>query len=122
MTNGLGLNETLESLEIRDVRLYDDIAPLWCRALSFLRTNTALKSLVVDVRQGVTESCLSAFRVDIAAMLQENVSLESLSIQSMNTIKAENYVALITAFQYNRTLEKIMLDYYGTLEFTDDEE
>jgi hypothetical protein len=122
MTNGLGLNETLESLEIRDVNLCDDTAPSWCRALSFLRTNTALKSLGVVVRQGDTESCLSAFRIDIAAMLQENASLESLSIVSMNTIKAENYVALITALQDNRTLQKVILAHCGTLELTDDED
>jgi hypothetical protein len=80
MQNGLGMNETLESLELSNVRLCDDNTALWCRDVSFLRTNKALKSLVVSVESGVTESCLSAFRIDIVAMLQENTSLESLSI------------------------------------------
>jgi hypothetical protein len=90
--NGLGMNETLESLELIRVRLPDDNADLWCRALSFLRANKAIKSLKVNVKRGDTESCLSAFRIDIAAMLQENTSLESLSIQSSRIkIKAEDY-------------------------------
>jgi hypothetical protein len=55
----------LRAFEIGGVSLCDDIAPLWCRALWFLRTNKALKSLVVDVRQGYTESCLSAYLPNI---------------------------------------------------------
>ncbi len=47
--NGLGTNETLESLELKDVPLRDDNADLWCRALSFLHTNKAPKSLAVHV-------------------------------------------------------------------------
>jgi hypothetical protein len=46
-------------------------ANLWCRAFSFFRTNKVLKSLVVGVQYGATDSCLSAFQIDIAAMLQE---------------------------------------------------
>jgi hypothetical protein len=65
---------------------------LWCKTFSFLSTNKALKSLVVDLQRCVTESCLSAFRINIAAMLQENASLESLDVQSWNRIqiKAED--------------------------------
>jgi hypothetical protein len=59
--DGFGMNETLESLELHCVYLTDDKAALWCQALSFLRANKALKSLKVNVQDGVTESCLSAF-------------------------------------------------------------
>jgi hypothetical protein len=117
MQNGLGTNETLESLEIKNVSLCDDNAALWSRALSFLRTNKALKSLKVGVERGVTESCLSAFCIDIVAMLQENTSLESLSIQSLQfNSKAENeYIALVTALQDNTTLKSLNITKcYGT--------
>jgi hypothetical protein len=124
MSGGLRLNETLESLELRHASMSDDTAPLWCRALSFLRTNTALKSLEVVVRQSASDSCLSTFRVDIAAMLQDNASLESLCIKSTDTtLIAENYVAFITALQHNRKLQKLMLTHYcGALEFNDNED
>jgi hypothetical protein len=41
MKDGLGMNATLESLELNCVRLTEDKSYLWCRALSFLRTNKA---------------------------------------------------------------------------------
>jgi hypothetical protein len=85
MKDGLGMNETLESLELINAFVCVDDADLWCRAFSIFRTNKALKSLVVGVQYGVTESCLSAFRIDIVTMLQENTSLESLSVK--NTVK-----------------------------------
>jgi hypothetical protein len=91
MTDGLGLNETLESLELNCVDLTDDNAALWCSAFSFLRTNKALKSLKVHVQRCVTDSCISAFRIDIVAMLEENVSLEILSIENFNDFKAEEF-------------------------------
>jgi hypothetical protein len=78
--NALGMNTTLESLKLERVHPTDGNADLWCRALSFLRTNKALKSLMVTMAQNVRQSHAVAFRSDIAAMLQENASLESLSI------------------------------------------
>jgi hypothetical protein len=121
MQNGLGINETLEILEIN--RLTDYNATLCCRALSFLRTNTALKSLIIRWKD-VTESCLSAFRIDIVAMLQENTSLESLTFRSWNgiEIKAEEYFKLVTALQHNATLKTLSLYYPdGLLQLNDDE-
>jgi hypothetical protein len=115
MQNGLGMNETLESLELHRVSLCDDNAELWCRALSFLRTNKTLKSLVVDADHGVTESCLSTFRIDFVAMLQENVSLESLSILFIHAVKAEEYVVLIAALQQNRALKTLHFHRHGML-------
>jgi hypothetical protein len=38
MQNGLGMNETIEILELNRVPMCEDTAALWCRALSFLRT------------------------------------------------------------------------------------
>jgi hypothetical protein len=70
------------------------------------------------------ESCLSAFRIDIATLLQENTSLESLTIQksSIETkIKAEECIALVTALQHNTTLKTLSSGKYGILRLTDDE-
>jgi hypothetical protein len=47
LKEGLGMNETLESMELTHIEICDDNADLWCRAFSFLRINKALKSLVV---------------------------------------------------------------------------
>jgi hypothetical protein len=114
MTDGFGLNETLENLELTNAILCDDRAALWCRALSFLCTNKALKSLVVNVQHGVTDSSLSAFRIDIAAMLQDSASLESLSIRSTNAIRAEEYVAFVTSLQQNTTLKSLNFEGGGS--------
>jgi hypothetical protein len=111
MQDGLGMNETLESLEL-NIRLNDDTAALWCRAFSFLRTNKALKSLKVDLDNDVTNSCVTALCRHIAVMLQENASLESLSIRRSGNIirmKAEAYSFLITALQHNTTLKSLDL-------------
>jgi hypothetical protein len=81
MKDGLGMNASLESLELELVHLTDANSDVWHRTFSFLRTNKALKSLMITLDQDVMESCLSAFRIDIAVMLQENTSLESLTIR-----------------------------------------
>jgi hypothetical protein len=116
MQNGLGTNTTLERLILQYVPLRDDTVNLWCRSFSFLRTNKALKSLVFHVRHDVTESCLSAFRINIMSMLQENASLESLTIQNTGcmVLKAEMYAALVTMLQHNTTLKIIEFDCSGT--------
>jgi hypothetical protein len=124
INDGLGLNKTLESLELANAVLRDDNAALWCRTLSFLRTNKALKSLVVEIRRSDSESCLSAFRRDIVAMLEENASLESLSIQGGRRFKAEDYIALVIALQQNTTLKNLRFTFDGIvrLQLTDDED
>jgi hypothetical protein len=124
--DGLGLNETLESLELNDISIFDDTVALCCRAFSFLRTSKALKSLLVDAEYHVTASCLSAFRIDMATLLQENTSLESLTIKKSAIdmkVKAEEYIALVTALQYNTTLKTLRLrNSAGSLQLTDDED
>jgi hypothetical protein len=121
MKDGLGLNETLESLELQCVPLRDDNADLWCRALSFLRTNNSLKHLAVDIHHGATESCVSAFRIDIAGMLEENASLDTLSIRSWNASKVEDYVALVTSLQQNTTLKRLQMNYNERLLTTEED-
>jgi hypothetical protein len=124
MQNGLGTNATLESLELSNIRLRDDKGDLWCRAFSFLRTSKALKSLKVGVQHGATNSCLSAFHIDIVAMLEENASLESLSIPCRNAfkIKAKELFVHATALQRNTTLKRLHLEGSGRLTLTHDED
>jgi hypothetical protein len=121
---GLRMNETLESLRLYSAPLSDDNADSWCSAFSFLRTNKTLKSLGFYVRYGLTESCLSAFRIDIAVMLEDNASLGSLSIQAVNSskMKAQDYVAFVTALKHNGTLKTLILQPHFTIQLTDDED
>jgi hypothetical protein len=109
MSHGLGISRTLESLELSRVRLTNDNYDLWSRALSFLRANSVLKSLVVTLDEDVTESLATAIRAVIVAMLQENASLKSLSVLGCtNEIQLEEFVSLITALQHNTTLKSIV--------------
>jgi hypothetical protein len=122
MKDGFGMNETLESLEINQGCIYDYTTDLWCRAFSFLRTNKTLKSLKFDMDHSPV-SCLSAFRTYIATMLQENTSLENLSINESrdSRITAEEYFVLVMALQHNTTLKTLTFVYYGMLHLTEDE-
>jgi hypothetical protein len=124
MTDGLGMNVTLESLELNYYApILEENCALWNRAFSFLRTNKALKSLMVNVDCGAsTESRFSIFRISAAAMLQDNASLESLYIRGSHQTKAGEYVALITVLQHNKTLKTLRLDRFGNLQLTDDED
>jgi hypothetical protein len=125
MQNGLGMNETLERLELNYFPMRDDNAALWCRALSFLRTNKALKSLIIRLDDDMMRrSCVPAFHIDIAAMLQENASLESICIQSWGDIEinAEEYLVLITMLQHNKTLKSLNVLGCHSLTLTHDED
>jgi hypothetical protein len=133
MQYGLGGNTTLERLELNCVHMTDDTIDLWHRAFSFLRTDKALKSLMIGMQprrlnslaqHGVTRSCLSAFCSEIAAMLQANASLESLSIQSCITyeVKAKEYLALVAALQHNTTLKSLNFRCWNSLKLTHDED
>jgi hypothetical protein len=120
---GLRKNKTLESLKLNNAVLRDRNVALWCNAFSFLRKNKSLKSLMVTLKEDVTKSCASAFRIDIAAMLRKNASLESLTVESWNPIgrKAEDSSVLVTALQHNRTLKTLSMYQNGSLRLTDDE-
>jgi hypothetical protein len=123
--NGLGTNVALEHLKLKQVGMRKDEFALWCRALSFLCTNKAIKSLIVHVLEYyATTSFVSGFCSRIAAALEENASLESLSVQSLSTskFKAEDYISLITALQHNKTLKTMQFYSLGRLQLTADEE
>jgi hypothetical protein len=125
---GLGTNETLESLELLGAPLCDDNVELSCRAFSFLRTNKAIKSLVVDMHMqpDATNSCLSTFRVAITAMLEDNTSLEKLSIRKgwkSMCINVEEYFVHVTALQHNKLLKSIKFHSRDlTIRLTEDED
>jgi hypothetical protein len=114
MKDGLELNETLENLELINIHLTDGNADLWCRAFSFLHTNKALKSLKVNVQQGIAKACLATFRIDIAAML---------SILTWNAINTEEYIAFLTTFQHNTAIKSVRLHLIHNmrLQLNDDE-
>jgi hypothetical protein len=77
---------------------------------------------MVTLKEDATESCVFAFLIDIATMLHENASLESLSIRkSGSRIKAEEYIALVTALQHNTTSKTLSLVRNERLLLTDDE-
>jgi hypothetical protein len=89
--------------------------------------NKSLRSsLMVTLDLEMTEVCTSAFHTDIAAMLQKNASLESLSLRNDRNriiIKAEEYIALITVLQHNTTLKMLSLFYRaGDLRLTEEED
>jgi hypothetical protein len=80
MQSELGLNETLESLELSNLHLFDGDFSLWRGALAFLRTNKTLKSLIIKLKNG-TQECLLVFCTIVAPTLQENASLDNLYLQ-----------------------------------------
>jgi hypothetical protein len=99
----------------------DDSAVPARNALSFLRTNSTLKSLTVIFMQSLKESYVSAFRLEAVKML-ENTLLESLTICSGSNINVEEFFALLSALQLNTTPKT--LGYQTSLEnlcLTDDE-
>jgi hypothetical protein len=76
LNNGLGTNGT-RGLELSCMSpLRDDNIGCGAGVFSFLHTNKAIKSLVIDMHLDATNSCLSTFRVAITAMLEDNTSLE----------------------------------------------
>jgi hypothetical protein len=124
MKYGLGLNATLEKLDFYNVPLHDENAALWCSAFSFLRTSKTLKSLHITLENDNSDSCVSTLLSDIACMLQDNASLESLSIFCCwrSEIKAEEHIAILTALQHNTTLNTFQFYHNGRLQLTDGED
>jgi hypothetical protein len=108
MRLGLGKNSTLETLKLTNIKSGDNDTCLWLEALSFLRTNTTLKTLHMDFDDGVTESHATAIRMEIAATLCENESLETLVMPSEGA-KLEDYLVFVPAIQPNTTLKKLRL-------------
>jgi hypothetical protein len=124
ITSGLTKNTTLENLTLTGMLPRDDDGAASARnALSFLRTNTTLKSLtvffVVPDRNG---SYTSAFRLEAVKMMEDNPCLESLSITSNNKIKLDELLEVLSALQLNTTLKTLGFEYYNrSIYFSDDE-
>jgi hypothetical protein len=108
MRLGLLRNSTLESLNFLNIKSGDDYSCLWREALSFLRTNTALKSLHMSFADSMSESYAAAIRMELPAALHENESLEILSISSKDA-GLEEYLVFVAAIQPNNTLKRIEL-------------
>jgi hypothetical protein len=108
MRLGLGKNTTLESLKLMNIKLGDDDISMWREALSFLRTNTALKALHMKFEENVTESHPNAIRMEVPAMLRENESLDTLNMSSEDA-RFEDYLEFVAAIQPNTTLKSLKL-------------
>jgi hypothetical protein len=119
--NGLAKNSTLEKLSLYDMHSSDDDGAVSARkALSFLRTNSTLKSLTVSFVQVREESYVSAFQLESVKMTEDNPFLKSLAIKSGWKIKFEELISLVSALQRDTTLKT--LDYsYESIYLTDDE-
>jgi hypothetical protein len=111
MMVGLGQNSSLVKLQLVKIGSRDMDISLWCKGLSVLRKNTALKSLEISFASEVQKSFVSALRMEVVAMLEENESLESISIFVDRGIvpTVEEYCALLTALQQNTKLKTIRL-------------
>jgi hypothetical protein len=126
ISSGLAKNSTLEELSLYDMIPSDDDGAVFARnALSFLRTNSTLKSLTVSFLQARKESYVSAFLLEAVKVL-ENTFLESFTISSYGRgrgIEVEDFLALISALQLNTTLKTLDLQYYWfeNISFTVDE-
>jgi hypothetical protein len=126
--SGLAKNSALEeelSLKTMIPSDEDDGAVSARNALSFLRTNSTLKSLKVSVVRNLNESYISAFRLETVKMLDENPFLERLSIESSSGshINVKDFFALVPALRLNTTLRTLGLLYkcYESIHLTDDE-
>jgi hypothetical protein len=120
MKLGLGSNSTLETFKLSNISIKsgDNITLLWREALSFLHTNTALKTLDMsfDERENnVTKSCFDIIRMEVLAAVRENESLETLIVPSpvwmSRDIRLEDYLNCVEAIQPNSTLKSLLLDY-----------
>jgi hypothetical protein len=126
LSNSTIHNLTLELPNQSSTWLSSNFVPLWRKALSFLRTSTTVTSLSINIAWVAPESFVSTFLVDIAAVLEENSSLEHLTMNA-KSVNVEDYLALVSSLQEgNTTLETLHLVSYRDasgiiLEMTDDE-
>jgi hypothetical protein len=120
MRLGLGKNSTLERLKLTNINSGDNDTCLWLEALSFLRTNTALKTLNMSFdEENVKESHATAIRMEVAAALHDNETLETLSWVSVDA-RFEDYLVFVAAIQPNTTLKRLQF-YYKDFCLDDDE-
>jgi hypothetical protein len=82
-------------------------------ALSFLRTNTTLKSLTVSLQPVAEESYVSTFRLEAVKLIEENSFLENLTIETEGRdIQFEELFALVSALQRDTTLKTLGFQSY----------
>jgi hypothetical protein len=121
--NGLAKNSSLKELSLDNIVPSDDDGAISARnAVSFLRTNSTLKSLTVSFAPTKNESYVSAFRLEAVEML--NAFLESLTIIENNgsCIQVEELFALVSALQLDTTLKTLgFQSSFKSLCLTDDE-
>jgi hypothetical protein len=106
MKLGLRKNSTLETLKLLNIEWIDNDICLWRKALSFLRNNRALKTLAVSFQETMKESHATAIRMEVAAALHENKSLENLSMHYTYTTRtgSKDYLMFVAAMQPYKTL------------------
>jgi hypothetical protein len=121
MRLGLGKNSTLELLQISCIELGDNDTCLWREALSFLRINTALKTLFMHFDDDVKESRAATIRLELLAMLHENESLETLSMPCWDA-RFQDYIEFVAAIQPNTTLKILRLYPFNGVNFSMDED
>jgi hypothetical protein len=131
MRSGLAKNTRLEELSLCNmVPSDDDGAISACNALSFLRTNSTLKSLKVSFEETQKTFYVSAFRLEGVKMMEENSSLESLRISISSKggkIKVKELFTLVSALQRDTTLKTLGFQLESVLftklsfDLTDDE-
>jgi hypothetical protein len=125
MMLGLGKNSTLEKLELRGIKSAGDDTLLWMKALSFLSTNTALKTLHMSFDENyVMEShsialrmevaAASAIRMEVAAALSKNKSLETLDFMlPYKETGFKDFLVFLVAIQPNITLKRLPWSEHG---------
>jgi hypothetical protein len=108
ISSGLAMNSTLEELSLDDMVPNDDDGAVSARnALSFLRTNSTLKSLTVSFVRAQKEPYVSAFRLETLKMMKDHPFLESLTIANGSQIKVEEFFALVSVLQRDATLKTL---------------
>jgi hypothetical protein len=108
IASGLGMNSTLKELSLYDMVPSDDDGAVAARnALSFLRTNSTLKSLTVSFVRAQKEPYVSAFRLEALKMTEDNPLLESLTIANGSQIKFEELFAIVMALHRDKTLRTL---------------
>jgi hypothetical protein len=108
MRLGLGNSSTLETFKLTDIRSGDNDACLWREALSFLRTNSHLKTLHMHFEENERDSGAAAIRMEVLAALRENESLETLEMISENA-GLKDFLECVDAIQPNTTLKRLGL-------------
>jgi hypothetical protein len=108
--SGLAKNSTLELLSLNGMVLSDDDGAVSAHnALSFLRTNSTLKSLEISFVESHQESHVFDFRLEAVKMMEKNPFLESLAITTYCNINFNELFALVSALQLNTTLKTLGL-------------